>query len=89
MEATKRAAGVEPVSVLPTALAPPAAPPTTYCMKHESLEGVDRVEKVTAFIVEEKGLLWPNKTNRSACEVWGFTTEGCSVHFIGGPSWNR
>lgn len=66
-----------------------AGPPTTYCYRHNGLETIDGVEKVRSFIVEEKGLLWPAKTNRSACEVWGFTTAGCTVHFIGGPRWNR
>jgi hypothetical protein len=82
----ERAAGVEQSPSQVPALPPPH--PTTYCYRHNGLETVDGVEKVRPFIVEERGLFWPAKTNRSACEVWGFTTAGCSVHFIGGPKWN-
>ena len=82
-----RAAGVEGTPSQDPALPPPYS--TTYCYRHNRLEIVDGVEKVRPFIVEEKGLFWPAKTNRSACEVWGFTTAGCTVHFIGGPRWNK
>jgi len=58
---------------------------TTYCMRHNTLEIVDAVTEVTTFLVYEGAL----KTNRSACEVRGFTEQGCRVHFIGGPSWNK
>jgi hypothetical protein len=86
---TDRTAGVEPPipSQDPGKFPPPY--PTVYCYRHNGLEIVDGVEKVRPFLVEERGMFWPQKTNRSACEVWGFTTAGCSVHFIGGPRWNR
>ena len=83
----KRTAGVEGTPSQDPALPPPYS--TTYCYRHNGLETVDGVEKVRPFIVEERGILWPAKTNRSACEVWGFTTAGCTVHFIGGAKWNR
>ena len=84
----ERVAGVEQSPSQVPALPPPHLP-TTWCWKHSKLEIVDGVEKVRPFIVEERGILWPAKTNRSACEVWGFTTAGCTVHFIGGAKWNR
>jgi len=89
MGSLKRAAGVEPSLRSSLSGVPPAVPLTTWCWKHSKLETVDGVEKVRPFLVEEKGLFWPAKTNRSACEVWGFTTAGCSVHFIGGSKWNH
>jgi len=83
----ERTAGVESSPSQVPALPPPYS--TTYCYRHATLETIDGVEKVRPFIVEVKGLFWPAKTNRSACEVWGFTTAGCSVHFIGGSKWNH
>ena len=61
---------------------------TTYCMEHETLETIEGVTKVRPFMVEVKGILWPTKTNRSANEVWGFTDQGCNVHFMGGAQWH-
>ena len=83
----ERVAGVEQSPSQVPALPPPHAL-TTWCWKHSKLETVDGVEKVRPFIVEERDWPYPTKTGRSACEVWGFTTAGCSVHFIGGPKWN-
>jgi len=62
---------------------------TTYCMKHEALEGVDEIVKVIPFMVEQAGLLGPERNGRAACEVRAVTVEGCKVHFIGGPKWSR
>ena len=62
---------------------------TTYCMRHNALETVEGVDEVRPFVVQEAGLLWPRGTNRSACDVRGFTDKGCKVHFIGGTQWNR
>jgi hypothetical protein len=62
---------------------------TAYCIKHGALEFVDVVATVHPFIVEESTALGPQKTDRSACEVRAYTDKGCSVHFIGGPEWNR
>jgi hypothetical protein len=64
---------------------------SVYCPKHETLELVDEVHEVRAFLVEaQEG---PDgraeKTGRSACEVKGITEAGCKVHFYGGPKWNR
>jgi hypothetical protein len=83
----QRTAGVEGTPSQDPALPPPYS--TTYCYRHNALETVDGVEKVRPFIVEEQWFPRPVKTSRSACEVWGFTTAGCSVHFIGGPRWNQ
>ena len=62
---------------------------TTYCMRHNTLELVDAVNEVHAFLVEQAGILGPEKTGRSATEVRGFTDKGCKVHFIGGSKWSR
>lgn len=61
---------------------------TVYCMKHEALELVDEVLEARGFMVEQAGLLGPERTGRAACEVRGITDKGCKAHFIGGPKWS-
>ena len=60
---------------------------TTYCMKHDTLEQVETVTKVDTFMVERQGIMWPERTGASACDVRATTEAGCKVHFIGGPKW--
>jgi hypothetical protein len=62
---------------------------TAYCMKHETLEAIGEVAKVTPFMVEQRGPLGPERNGRGACEVRAVTDKGCKVHFIGGPRWNQ
>jgi len=62
---------------------------TTYCQQHEELELVGDVTKLSRFMVEQVGLLGPERTGRSACEVRATTAAGCKVHFIGGPKWTQ
>ena len=56
---------------------------TTYCFKHEDIELVGDITKVSTFIVHHGS----RPTGRSACEVWAITASGCKVHFIGGAQW--
>jgi len=62
---------------------------TAYCQKHAELELVGDVTEVRTFMVEQAGLLGPERTGRSACEVRAITAAGCKVHFIGGPKWTQ
>jgi len=62
---------------------------TAYCQKHAELELVGDITEVTPFMVEQRGLLGPERTGRSACEVRAITAAGCKVHFIGGARWHQ
>ena len=61
---------------------------TTYCWKHNTLEKIEEVTEVRSFMVERRGILWPERSGASARDVRAVTEAGCKVHFIGGTQWN-
>jgi hypothetical protein len=56
---------------------------TTWCRRHGQLETIDSVVLIRADTVPS-----PHEGTTIACEVTAHTTEGCKVHFIGGPEWS-
>ncbi len=56
---------------------------TAWCAKHSQLETIEAVASVRVDTVAG-----PHGGTTTACEVKATTTEGCRVHFVGGPDWS-